>query len=366
MNQLKKLWRDQKKTVILCGVAVLITIAIIIVVTVLLIHLFKKYDGPEIEELMVKSTEKYLNANASYLPQEGQEIIVEASTLIQGKYMKDFERLTKDTCEGLVKVSKTSSIIRFTPHLKCSNYETQSLYEQILSTEPIVVKDEGLYDINNMYTYRGEFLNNYINFAGFSWRIFKFDAKQIYLILSDTTNTKTLYVYDDRYNETIQSNRGKNNFETSRVFLSLKDIYKNDFVKYHKYMLPIDACVHPRSETDQNKSGAIECTTTVTTNFSMLSVYDYMNASLDPLCIEAASRNCSNYNYLSTSTNKWWLLNGTDENTFDVYGVDTIGRITLDWAAAKKDVRPVIALPSDLLYKSGNGTVNNPYTFYEY
>jgi len=131
-------------------------------------------------------------------------------------------------------------------------------------------------------------------------------------------------------------------------------------------MLPIEACIHERGELDQNNTGAIECMTTTNVNFSMLSLFDYINASIDPLCKSSSSQNCSNYNFLAKAKNKWWLLNGTNENTYEVYGIDTLGRISLEWAAAKKDVRPVVALPSDLVYKSGDGTSGNPYTFYEY
>jgi len=195
--------------------------------------------------------------------------------------------------------------------------------------------------------------------------IFKKNVK-IYLILSDTINTKTMYVFDDRYNETVEQNRGKNNFENSRIYLSLRDIYQKDFKNYHQFIIPTQACINKRSETDQDKSGAIECASTTETYFSLLSIYDYMNASLDPICITATSRNCSNYNYLAKTKNKWWLLNGTDENTYEVYYSDPMGKINLDVAAAKKDIRPVLSLPRDIIYKSGDGTSSNPYTFEEY
>ena len=91
-----------------------------------------------------------------------------------------------------------------------------------------------------------------------------------------------------------------------------------------------------------------------------------MNASLDPNCDTAISRNCSNYNYLAKTKNKYWLLNGTNENTFEVYVSDPTGKINLENASVKRDLRPLFVIPSNLLYKSGIGTIDSPYTFYEY
>ena len=94
----------------------------------------------------------------------------------------------------------------------------------------------------------------------------------------------------------------------------------------------------------------------ITSLISLLSTYDYMNASVDSLCNKISDRNCSNYNYLSKTKNKWWLLNGTNENTYEVYSSNASGVISLDAANNKKFLRPVVAIPTHMLYKSGNGT----------
>ena len=92
--------------------------------------------------------------------------------------------------------------------------------------------------------------------------------------------------------------------------------------------------------------------------------YDYINASIDPLCKTITSGNCANYNYLAKATNKWWLLNGTNENSYEVYAVNVRGAVNLEHANTKKYLRVVIAIPSDVLYKQGDGTASNPYEFY--
>lgn len=368
MKKLKELWNEERKKVILYSSITIISIILLIVIGVVLYNVLKKYDYNEVEQIMITSSKKYLRANQSLYPTEDSPVTtIDTSTLISGKYMKELGKLSKDTgCFGEVNIYYNDDNYYFIPSLTCANYKTKSLKEKILETEERKEKnEEGLHSLNDYYTYRGEYVKNYISFGGFLWRIVKFNNEKIYIILADTINNKTMYVYDDRYNETIESNRGKNSFESSRIYLSLRDIYNKDFANYHQYILTSPACVHQRNDKEQNNTGTTECYTTFNTKISMLPVYDYINASIDPLCTSANSRNCSNYNYLSNSKNKWWLLNGTNENTYEVYGINS-GRIELDYASGKKDLRPVFVISSELVYKKGDGTESNPYTFYEY
>lgn len=369
MSKINELWTNYKKQIII-GLAAFLALIIIIIIIIVLVNVFKKYDYTSLEQLLVKTTEEYIDDHPEILPtMANPQSIVDTSSLVEGKYLKDLSKISKDnTCSAEIKINWNEDNYYIIPKLSCNSYTTPSLTEHILENETIVDNetDSGLYDINNHYTYRGEYVNNYLNFMGYSWRIIKFDTEKIYFILADTLNNKMTYVYDDRYNESISSNRGYNTFETSRIYSSLMDIYNNDLKNHHKYLLTMDACTHTRSEGDIDKSGAIECTSILQTPISLLSVYDYMNASIDQRCINSASRNCSNYNYLASTTNRWWLMNGTNENTYEVYASNQSGILNLESANAKKALRMVLAIPSDLIYKSGDGTSSNPYTFYEY
>ena len=265
-------------------------------------------------------------------------ITVMYDTLVGGKYIKEMSKVSKDSsCTGSVDVYKNNNKYYYIPILSCDNYETKTLTDKILESEEIVTKDDGLYSLNENYVYRGEFVNNYFKFMNTTWRIIKWDDDKIY-----------------------------NTFESSRIYNSLESYYRNNFKNYEKYLQTMDSCVHSRSENDKDKTGTIECTKTFTSLISLLSTYDYMNASIDSLCNKISERNCSNYNYLSKTTNKWWLLNGTNENTYEVYSSNASGVISLDAANNKKFLRPVVAIPTHMLYKSGNGTSDSPYEIYEY
>ncbi len=366
MKKLKEIWETDKKKAILFLLGSVLILLVIIILIFVIYNVMRRYSYQEIEEKLVESTQKYVKKHPEYLPSEDNPLMtIEASSLIGEKLLKDFSKLSRDTgCFGTVTLVWNANTILYTPTLECDHYQTKTIQDVILEYEEVLEETEnksGLYELNDFYTYRGEYVNNYINFAGYSWRIFKWDEEMLYLVLSDTVNNKVSYVYDDRYNETMDSNRGKNDFENSRISYTLNEIYENDFKDYHAYLLKMDTCVHSRSETDLDKSGAIECYTTYPSYFSLLAVYDYMNASLDPLCLTSTARNCSNYNYLSITKNRWWLLNGINTNSYQVYYADTVGKIDLESANGKKDLRPVIALSANSNYKTGNGSKEKPY-----
>lgn len=368
MSNLIEKMKNNKQIVLYFLIGFMSFIGIIIII-VIMMNIFKKYDISSLENIVVTATSKYLKANDSLAPTEtNQTVSIDIETLIANKYLKkDLNQLSKDTnCSGTVNIYYTNKGLRYTPLITCDNYKPMTLSSKILSQESITTKDTGLYSLNNFNTYRGEYVNNYISYAGYTWRIFKFNQSITYLILSDTVNGKITYVYDDRYNETSDSFKGKNSFQNSRIELMLNDIYQDNFKNNQLYMEPMNSCVGVRSETDKDITGNAECASTYLTNISLMAVYDYMNASIDPSCTSASSRNCANYNYLAVAKNKWWLLNGTNENTYQIYSANIRGELSLDTANTKKYLRPVIAIYSNALYHNGDGTSDHPYTIYEY
>ncbi len=357
------------KVILYGGIITLVLILFIILIFIISV-LNKKYSYSDIESLMVKATKNYLNDNKELIPNSnGNEKIVDASILIDGKYLKSFDKLKKNAnCDGTVTVIYNADGVRYKPYLKCNDYTTENILDKIKKDSPIVKEEQGLYKEDNYYVFKGEYINNYINFMDYKWRIVKFSDNFIELILADTLNAKTMYVYDDRYNDQVESQKGNNDFYNSRVYLTLKDFY-NGYMnnkKLHPYLLNMAACTGKRSESETDKTGKVECSSTTNTYVSMLTTNEFMDASLDPQCNTILSRNCSNYNYLAKASNKWWLLNGDTENSSKVYGVHQAGYTVLEYANVKKDLRLVISIPTDSLYKSGNGTEKTPYEIYTY
>ena len=350
-------------------IAILVVSILAIIGLIIFIVLSKRYDYLEIENMLVDSSKAYLiNHKEINLTNEDNTYEIEATSLINEEYLKDFSKLSTDTnCQAKVTVTYNHGEFRYTPILTCDNYETKVFKDTLLLKENIVTSGDGLYQIEDVYRFKGDYVNNYFKFANKLWRLFKIENNRLYLVLADTINDKnSAVVYDDRYNYDLESDKGLNDYDESRIKDTLANYYNNDFKDYKAYIVNHEACKNTRSEIDTDFVGAIDCFTTTDVPISLMAVYDFIGASRDPLCLDTMSSNCSNYNYLTITKNKWWLINGTNENSSKVYNVNQNGDLGLDYANSKKNIRYVITLPDDVLYKDGNGTENNPYTIYLY
>ena len=98
-----------------------------------------------------------------------------------------------------------------------------------------------------------------------------------------------------------------------------------------------------------------------TQKLGLLTVSDYINASMDSNCTTATSRACQNYNYLAIDTS-WWLGTAVNEETnSEVFMVNSNGTVESTSASNYAYIRPVVYLNSRVLYASGKGTEENPY-----
>ena len=342
-NRKRRYWTIAISIIILLGLIGLIILSIV----------SKRYDYLEIENMLVESSKNYLkNHKEISLTDEDNSYEIEATSLINEEYLKDLSKLGS---------------FRYCPILTCDNYETKIFLDTLLLKENIVENGDGLYKLDDVYRYKGDYVNNYFKFANKTWRLFKIENNKLYLVLADIINEKnSTYVYDDRYNYDLESDKGLNDYDSSRIKDTLMNYYNNDFENYKAYIVNHDACKNTRNEADNDFVGAIDCFTTTNVPISLMAVYDFISASRDKLCLDTMSANCSNYNYLTVAKNKWWLINGTNENTSKVYYVNQNGDLNLDYASSKKYIRYVITLPDDVLYKDGDGTIDKPYTIYLY
>ena len=92
----------------------------------------------------------------------------------------------------------------------------------------------------------------------------------------------------------------------------------------------------------------------------LLTLSDYLYASLDPNCKSANTRSCMNYNYLSID-DEWWLVTANSDDSSTAFKVDRDGVVKADITATYSKIRPVIYLNSKVLLKKGKGTLKDPY-----
>ncbi len=362
----------------------LVFIALILILVIgFIISLFtkKNYTYADVEDIMEDAAVKYFEENKEKLPKNSDEVVeIDTTILANHKYMKDLKfYLKKEDCSGKVSVEKDESkSYSYTPILSCNNgeYTTRKLYEAITNSKNVVKEGFGLYYMNNEYVYRGSDVNNYIRFSDSDdlWRIIKVTSNNEIALISDK-RTNNAYSWDERYNSVTEDNAGINLYKNSYISGILKKIYDNTLnsdedvyyreertmltKKQKKNVVEFDACVGTRSKNDQTKKGAAECSVTYKTKMSLLSVYDFLNASVDSNCNQTLKEDCQNYNYLVTDY-RYFLANGDKDNSSKVYQV-SLGYIMETDAKTESYIRTVIHLSDKTMLEKGNGSKKNPY-----
>ena len=126
-------------------------------------------------------------------------------------------------------------------------------------------------------------------------------------------------------------------------------------------LISFDVCVGKRGDLDSHLDNSSECSEVLENEkIGLLTVSDYMMASMDSNCSTTLSRSCQNYNYLVTSY-EWWLATAASDSTSMAYGVETSGTVSKESTSSYRYPRAVVMLNSNALFKSGNGTFDKPY-----
>lgn len=377
-------FKDQiKKILIIAG-----GIFGVLLLFILLVSLFtkKSYSYDDIEQVMVKATQKYFVDYASYLPKdEGDTRIVPVENLVAGKYMKELPKYLPEgvACTGKVTVEKTSEDYDYRPYLNCGDkYETIELYKKITKEANIVSSGYGLYSLYGNYVFRGEEVNNYVQLGDMSdkekknqpgnnlWRIVKVTSDGNVVLIYNGRISLTSLPWDDRYNSVKDYDIGINNFATSRIKENLRKLYNDEIDDQFKLLIKedkaklakFDLCVGKRSQKEASNNNTTECSEKASDQtLGLLTVSEYMQASLDSNCKSTLSANCHNYNYLNTADFPWWLATADKSNSYDVYYYDQNYGIQVKHASSSGYLRPVIYLKSNVFYRTGNGSEKKPY-----
>ena len=369
---------DPKKTMIRF-MAIIVGVMLVLLVILFIVSSLSNrkpdyYSYSEIENILEKAGKSYFKDHPDYLPaDEGDIVEVDSSTLVEAEKMNDLSSYpTKDNvvCSGVVKVEYDGSDYIYNPVLSCGDkYSTIPLTTKIIDNSEIVTSGDGLYARGGEYIYRGENVNNYVKLGKSVWRIVKITSNdEIVLISQDGAGYTT--AWDDRYNEEKGYDAGINNYSVSRIKDYLDTIYKEPdednrelilSKKDKTRMVAYNVCVGKKSITSEDKTNAEECKQTLgNQKMGLLTLSDYLYASVDPNCKSSETRSCGNYNYLVIGSN-WWLATANTGNSYTVYKVLSGGTVSADIASEYALTRPVIHLSSDVLYKSGNGTESKPY-----
>lgn len=363
--------KDQmtKFAFVIIGGIVIIVLLIIIVLSLM----NRSYTYEEIEQIMVNAAESYFKKNPESLPTGTSSIEIDCVTLSAAGEMKPLEEYLPEgsVCTGSVNVQSSNGVYLYTPKLNCGElYMTQELYRVVENNNKNTSNGYGLYNKAGNKVFRGEVVNNYVQLDFRVWRIVKITSSGEMVLITDEYPSYGL-AWDDRYNQSVDYASGINSYATSRIKESI-----NEFLKYPEdteeaelflsdkdkaRIVPFNLCTGKRSKTEQGSDNAAECREVAKQQLvGLLTVSDYMSASTDTNCKSSLSAACQNYNYL-VNGEEWWTATPVKENTYEAYSIDTDGEIKTKTVNNYSNLRPVIHLNSRTLYKSGDGSKENPY-----
>lgn len=363
------------KKFIRMGIITIVVIFVIIIgLVVARIFITSKLSYSELENKMRDEAIEYYNNHEELLPKTSDgEVTLDIQKLIDDEKMKPFEKYLKDdeiSCKGKVIVTVNDGNYLYTPYLDCGKkYKTVTLTETLINNDNIVDSGDGLYNMGDYYLYRGEKVNNYIEFAGQTWRILRVNNDGTIRILQAdnlTFNGENEFVFDNRYNSEKDANVGFNDFNISRLKDTINSIYESDmFSKNDKsFMKAKPMCIGSRTVSESDNSGAVECRIQTQESYSigLIQANEFLLASLDSKCHLYYDGECTNYNYLVNMTGSYW--------TSTPYVTDkakTYKEFYIKSSLQQKDtnkvngIRLVTNISSHALYASGNGTETNPY-----
>ena len=354
------------KYIIIGFIVVIVGIILLIVVKQLF---FSRVSFVKLEEKMENAARKYYTEFPELLPETDKETVsISIEELVNNGNLKSLDKLVKPkdaSCQGSVTVTKNGNYFLYSPYLECTNlYKTKRLYEEIINDKNVVEEKDGVYHIDNKYVYRGENVNNYLKFADQIWRIISVDENDHTIKIIQEEISEDKYIWDNRYNDDKSTDSGINEFDTSRMKENLENIWSNsDIITdiYKPYIVNKPLCVGPRSKTESDKTGSVECKITYKEGpLSLLLPSDYMMASLDKLCNSTINENCNNYNYLYYKESKInWSLTPALENSTEVYNFSP--DISAIRANREYYIKLVANLSSETRYTQGDGSKDNPF-----
>ena len=363
----------KKRMIMFMGIIVGFTILLLIILFIASVAKGHNYSYEDIETILKNAAVSYFKDHPEYLPTtEGGVVEVDSSNLVVEGKMKDLSEYTKEgvSCTGSVQVEKSGSEYLYSPILNCGEYYlTVSLTSKVVS-DNVVSSGYGLYEMNDgSYVFRGEDVNNYVELDNSLWRIVKVTTDGN-LVLVNQNGAGYSQPWDDRYNEDRRYESGINEYRASRIKEYLEKVYKNPSKDDQEDVLSKDdksklvsysLCIGKRTPSSESSDNSLECRTLYENQkLGLLTLSDYMMASIDPNCKNSETRSCKNYNYLVIDSD-WWLVTANSDNDSTAYMVDRNGVVKADNASNYGLVRPVIRLNSKVMYKSGNGTLEKPF-----
>lgn len=345
-----------KKMVKTFGIIIGAIIVLFVVIFIILAIANAKVNNGQLLNMLENSAKKYYNAHQSELPKQDSSVVITADTLIANKYMKPFEKLTKNTnCSGRVVVSNNGGDYVYEPSVVCNEYKSVNIATKL--AENVVSEDAGLYKNEDTYYYRGEYVNNYIKLGNKVYRILSFGNDKMKII--DPKTTDKVYQWDNRYSHDVGKTLGINDYSKSRI----RELYQTKYEEYDvgakKYIVKSEWCIGKRAISNFEVNN-VECDAKIEDYLGMITPYEYARASLDINCLNIRGGSCNNYNYISRLFDATiWTAASASDNGYQAYAFSS--GFTVTDCIEKNKLAFLFNISSDNVYVSGDGSQTSPY-----
>ncbi len=350
---------DNKKLFKMLGGVIGILLVIIIFFFIIIVIAGSKVRNDKLPLVIEQAAIKYYADHKDELPKvEGDSVTLDASTLISSKYMKSFEKMSRNTgCSAKIVTTNNNGEYNHIVSVDCNEFKTQSIYDVVSNT--VTKTGDGLYLENCEYYYKGEYVDNYVKIGEELFRIVSID-KDGNIKLTNTTFTKKLYAWDDRYNVEMRSAIGINNYSLSRIKEHIDSEYDKFDNNLKKHIIMHDWCIGQRSIEDGSLQ-TNECSDTIKDYVGLITLNEYVRPSMDSNCNSIFTGACANYNYLvDLYDDDAWSAISTSDNTYQAFYVSG-SYIEEENTNRSYKVLLMFYIDGSTIYTSGTGTESDPY-----
>lgn len=237
-------------------------------------------------------------------------------------------------------------------------------YMTILNQNKIITSEDGLFESEDddgaTYYFRGEVENNYVQFAGLSWRIVRINGNgTVKLVLDGVDDTVV------RYNEEAT---GYEDFKETDVYDALVSYYDNHLNNYDKYIANNRYCSES-GKSDDTYNAYTRIVTNEIPTFNCLGKRFTSKIGLltaDEVVYAGGvydEENTAYYLYNSEIKSAWWVssLSNSDGDDYYPFVVGSNGDLNDDASGTLyRSLRPVISL-NRTVKVTGTGTSTDPY-----
>ncbi|MCH5167600.1 MAG: hypothetical protein J1F35_06920 [Erysipelotrichales bacterium] len=331
-----------------------------------------KYTYEKLEEKMLSVAKNYYQNNEKELPSQDKDTrsytlkkMISDGSIDELTELFDNENIK---CDGNVTVTNNNGYYVYTPYLTCGkDYQTTYLKDKIIENS-LVEAGAGLYETSSEYIFKGDVKNNYVSFAGKTFRIIRINEDNTIRLIDNIGISEV--IWDSKYNTTVQDSNGVNDYVVdNNLYANIKNVsdnyYKNNNVwtdENRTYIATQSLCIGKRSTSDTTKDGSTECSLKLDNQlFGSLAVYEYLQASLDKNCNNTTGSACTNYNWYTSISNSFWSVTANVSQTDRAFSIYKKPITTL--CSSYNHLNVVFNLTSNVVYVDGDGTANNPYVF---